>query len=352
MRSYHAIYLALASCGGAGSPRPPALSHRAPLTPPPEVSWDQLVGPIRAVDVTSASHRLVPKAREVLAHEVGRDLDRDRLRGQLETLLAQPGVFDVTVRGVQLDDGIRLVVDVAPQPAIRAIAAREVGGNDVALPAHFAGALGLLDRAAMSQLVDELRDDYQHRGFYEVAIAWRAKPAEHKGEVDVSIDVAPGEASIIDAIVFHGNEHANAADLELALAGEIAAGSPWITDRIERARLLLFAYYWDVGYAKVQIDSSHPTAGRVPLVFEIREGPRFQLGKLTVTGIPADQTKSYLAQLGVKRGDLFSRRKIAAGAQALAAFARKNGITDPNVSELSKIDLEHKTIDFSFEISK
>lgn len=341
--------LVLVACGAPAHPAPIA-SHQVPIAaptpPPPEVEWTALVGPIRTVDVTSPDATLVPRARELVTGEVGKPIDRQRLRGELADVLALHGVADVSARGVQLADGVRLVVELTPQATVHALAAHEAGGAAVSLPGQLATAVGLpIDPALLDSIAGMLRDRYLVAGHVDAAVEWHATPAG-AGLVDVAIEITPGNAVTIDRVEFTGTTHAKREDLIRALDGELAPGTPWVSDHVERARLILTSYYYDHGFIDVLVSTPTPTGERVAVVFPIKEGNQYRIGKLEVTGVDPKTAKSYQALAGVKSGDVFDRSKLAAGLDKIREAAHANVVPQ------SEVHPDRKRIDFRLEVSK
>ena len=87
-------------------------------------------------------------------------------------------------------------------------------------------------------------------------------------------------------------------------------------------------------------------------MFTISEGDQFRVGKLDVTGVSAADAKKYLALVGVKSKDIFSRSAIVAGVQKITEAVHANGMTTANVLPLTKLDTAKKTIDLTLEVTK
>ena len=80
------------------------------------------------------------------------------------------------------------------------------------------------------------------------------------------------------------------------------------------------------------------------MVFDIKEGDQFRVGKLSIKDAkPADE-KKWLALLGVKKGDIFSRTAMTTGMQKLQDATKAADITP-----MTKVDAAKKTIDVEFD---
>lgn len=334
------LFVVLAACGGAPAPaaQAPEAKPAAPAAPV-DVAWDQLAGPIKDVEVKTADATLAAKGREVMASLVGKELDRTLVRETANKLFALPGVADVLVRGVQLADGIRLEIDVTPQPTVHAITA----SPGVTLPGQVVAANGLpLDPVLLDRITRELRDKYLDNGYVDAQARWSTKPVGN--QVDVSIEVTPGTAIVVDKVAFQGNVHVKSDELAKAIAADVAKGVPWNSAKVEHAELALTGYYFDRGYVNVTVA---PPAPSTSVTFEIKEGDQFRIGKLSIKDAkPADE-KKLLALLGVKKGDIFSRAAMTNGMKKLQDATKSTDVTP-----VTKVDAAKKTIDVEFELPK
>ncbi|MEO8554014.1 MAG: POTRA domain-containing protein [Kofleriaceae bacterium] len=342
------IFVLLAACGGGGGggQLTPTLPSTGSGGPAPEVAWKDLEGNVKTITVKSDDQTQVAAAKQMLAAELGKPLDRERLRDELSTVLQIKGVGDATAGAVQLADGIELVVTLVPARALHALTAKEVGGGDVPLPGQLATATGLpLDPALLSAVVAQLREQYLAKGFTDVAVTWNQADAG-TNQVDVAIAVTPGTATTITAIEFKGNAHAKKGDLLKTLDGTLAASSPWNTDRVDRATLLLTAYYFDHGYINVAVEAPKPSGGAASATFAITEGDQFRIGKISVSGVPEADAKKYLALVTAKKGDVFSRAVVQQGIVKIQEAVRAQ------VEPVTNIDPKKKTIDLELKVMK
>jgi outer membrane protein assembly factor BamA len=334
-------------CGGPPKIVDQPVLDKKPDPPPTPVEWTALVGSVKAIDVVAQDATLGARIKELLTAELGKPVDRRRLRGELTQVLALKGVADVTASGKQLDDGVALVIEITAQPALHALVAREVGGQDIPLPGQLAAAIGLpVDPGLADALADQLRTQYLAKGYTDVGVTWKQSDVTNN-QVDVTVEVTPGKASTITAVEFKGNAHAKKPDLMKAIGDGVAANAPWNSDQVDRASLLITSYYYDHGYVNVVVQTPKPTGTAAPAVFAIIEGDQYRIGKLEITGgVSPEDTKKYLAMTGAKKGDVFSRTTLAAG------IAKIQDASKMMVTPLTTVDNKKKTIDLKLEVSK
>jgi len=348
------LCVALAACGGASGSHParPVQSPTGgskPTTPTPgPAATAELTGSVKKVRVEGVGGSLQDQVVTALASTIGKSLDPDRLRALLVDVSNLPGVADVSVDGVQLADGIELVVAVSPQPTIRRLTAVEVGGNPIALGIAAIPDGTVLDPKRLQTLIGSLRDRYVTSGHFGVEVAWRRVDAG--AGIDVVIEVTPGPASTIASIKFEGNTIASTV-LAAQIDKLLVVGEPVVVHKIELAGQALAAFYWDRGYANVKVISPEPASGPNTLVFKVEQGPVFRMGTITITGVPKAEHAKHLKAFGVKKGDVFNRTAIAKGRQRIVDALAAIGKPDAIVLPLSKVDISKRTIDLTLEIS-
>jgi outer membrane protein insertion porin family len=336
----------LAACGGTPTPvETPTLSTGSATTAPPsEVAWSELDGNIKTVTVKSDDQTQVASVKQLLAAEIGKPLDRRRLRNELSAIVGSKGIADATATAIQLADGVELVIAVKPQPALHALTAHEAGGADIPLPGLLATAAGLpLDPSLLDKVVAELRSDYLAKGFTAVAATWKQTDTAAR-QVDVAIEVTPGKPSTVTSVAMKGNKKIKQADLVKVVT--IAPNSPFISDAMDNAVLALTTYYYDHGFINITVTAPAPTGGAAVATFAITEGDQFRVGKLEVTGVPPEDAKKYLAMLTIKKGDVFSRSAVQKGIEKIQAAVAKE------VDPITHLDIVKKTIDLELAVPK
>jgi outer membrane protein assembly factor BamA len=339
--------LLLAACGG--TPHPLPTPPPEPAKPPPTVEWSELTGSIRAVEVAGADANAAKEIQAALGGEIGKSIDRRRLRTALDKISDEHHSADLIARGVQLADGVKLVVELVPNPIVHALAVREAG-KDVATPAELVAAVGLpLDPVGLDHVADRLRERYQERGFIEADVKWTKQKAGDK--VDVAIDVAPGRQVTVTGIELRGNKRVKKDDLVKEIAGDFAPQTPWHQDKIERAVLAITDEYYNRGYINAVVTAEPPAGESTPAAFTIVEGDQYKIGSIVVTGVPAADKKKYAAALTVKKGDVFSRKAVMSAMQKVEDAAKAAGIANAGVNPIVSTDTKKKTVEIVLEIS-
>jgi outer membrane protein insertion porin family len=345
------LVILVCACGGsaptptpAPPPKPPAPIVAKPTDLPEKAD---LTGVIKKLRVQGATAAQQPQIEAALAGAKETAVGSDELRAALAAVMRVAGVADVTVRGVQLADGIELVVVVTGQPVVKKLVALE-GGKPISLGIGAITLDGPLDPQRVQALAQTLRERYVTNGYFDADATWKSTPVA--GGVEVTIEVVPGPISAIDAVTYTGSTVPRK-DLDQAVAKWLVIGQPVVAARISSALEAITAYYWDTGYANVQVREPKISAGKITLAFTIIEGPRFKMGAIDITGIPASDKASYLKLFGVKQGDVFSRTAIAAGRDKISGAFVSAGKPNVSVLPLTKVDLPNKRISLTLEVS-
>ena len=178
-----------------------------------------------------------------------------------------------------------------------------------------------------------------------VVVARRAEPVRSPAPApDPDVHEAPRPQ-----LSFVGNHEIPAQALAAVVRTSLRdRGPPYDRDVLDMVALELSAYYWDRGYATVQIEP--PKLDPAGLELTIHEGPVFTLASVEVQGVPAAEAAADLAVMHEHAGDRFSRRVASDDVQALEARYGDAGHAFASIEPRSKLDPEHRTIALQFWI--
>ena len=350
--------LVVCACGGGHAPKPVAPKPTPVVAPTPAPApakgttgkASELTGAIKSVRIEVALESRRAEVQAAFAGVIGKPLDLDQVRASLVDVMKIAGVANVAASGVQLADGIELVVQVTLHPVMKKISAIETGGKTIALGMAAMQNNTPLDPHRIQTLVASLRERYRSTGHFDVEVTWRRTPAE--GGVDVVIEVTPGVPASIGSVELKGNTIASSVLLP-KIAKLLVVGEPVLDDKLESAARVISGYYWDVGYANVSVNAPKVAAGKNAIVFRIVEGPKFKIGVVKLTGdVPEADRANFLKLFGVKQGDLFSRTAIADGVKRVVDAIIASGRPMANAFPLTKVDLTNNTIGLTLEINR
>jgi outer membrane protein insertion porin family len=214
---------------------------------------------------------------------------------------------------------------------------------------------GLLDRAEQ-----ELKRQYLSRARYAANVSTTVTPLE-RNRVALNFSVDEGEAAKIRQISIIGNQ----AFSERELLKQVSLRTPgWLTwyskaDQYSRQKLAadletLRSYYLDRGYLEFNIDSTQvsitPDKKDIYITVAVTEGPKYTVSGINVGGellLPEAEIRRLIT---LKRGDVFSRARVAESTKAISDRLGNEGYAFANVNAAPELDKEKRQAAFTFFI--
>lgn len=303
---------------------------------------------------SAASRQAAQRAIELRPSEV---FSAERMRADLEAIL-KLGIFDdAAAYGLRVQQGTSVVLlySVHDRPRVAHIGfegAKVLG--DAALDAKLAIPKDApYDAATASKIALTVRDEYRLRGYEAARVVVVTEPAPGSPDhVNVHLKVDEGAQSRFGKLELKGNKKGPEAELRKAAA--LDAGKPFVREEIERAAILVTAFYYERGFVQVRVDPEIGTAnaqGVVPLTFAIDEGDVFSIGALHATKLGAPVEKELLDKVVRARPkQVFVRSKLVEDIERVNAFFAQRS-QQVVVNPLTEIDPKKKTIDVTFEVS-
>jgi outer membrane protein insertion porin family len=344
-----ALAAVLAACAGAPKPAAPRIASE------PELA--ALEGArLATVELTGAGELLRRPLLAQLASRPGGALHREAVAGDVRRLWDSGAFADVAVfaRGVP-GGGVALSFAVAERPLVRRAwlegdpppsGARRIGG--------LAG--GLYDPARLHRMAARLRESFLRAGHRRAAVSLQVTPAGRR--VDVCFRAAAGPRYLLDTIEFTGARRMSAAELAAGIqthGGAVnAAGAPYREDLLAEDLARIPTLYYDLGHIDVQVGPPRVAVDqarrRLRVVVPVREGAVYRLRRVSLPAQLSRQRRRYLAALGVRPGEPFSRARLVAGMERVQALAhRLTGASVALVPETA-IDADRHLIDIDFAI--
>lgn len=179
---------------------------------------------------------------------------------------------------------------------------------------------GTFDNEAIEDDVAALRRFYEGRGFFDARIGRKLIFSPDNSELQVVFLIEEGKRYTVDKVTFKGN--ASLSDVELRAKLKLLEGEVYDEDILRRdLREVIRAYspfgfiylqqaddpnYLQVGSANEPVKRVfRRDAGTVELVYDIREGKPFKLGRIIVKGNGRTQDKVVLREMRMAPGQLY-----------------------------------------------
>lgn len=200
------------------------------------------------------------------------------------------------------------------------------------------------------------------QGYYLASISYEIETI-NEAEVDVIFVVDEQSKVEIRNVSFIGNQKIPDKELRGIIQTSKGDALSFLTDSgiyqeevFERDLLLITAYYYDRGFINVKLGAPQIRLSRdkrfMYLSIPIDEGPVFSIGKIDFKGDLMGDKSDYFERLTVEKGEKFNRSKVGQDIVRLNDFYKDKGYAYVNVTPLTNVDVDTKTVDLSFEIEK
>jgi outer membrane protein insertion porin family len=292
---------------------------------------------------------------------VGDLMTEDKAASAIRSLYATGFFKDVSL---EADDGV-LVVSVQERPAIAQIefvGQKEFNKDALRKALRDIGlAEGrIFDRSLLERAEQELKTQYLARGKYAVRIETTVTPLE-RNRVAVQFTIAEGVVAKIRQINFVGNK----AFKESKLRDLFVLRTPgWLTwysknDQYSKQKLeadleTLRSFYLNQGFLEFTIDSTQvsisPDKKDVFITVNLTEGRKYKVSDIRFAGdliVPEAQLRKLLK---IKKGDVFSREKLAESAKLMADRLGSEGYAFANINPVPQPDREKGEVAFTLYV--
>src|SRR5262249_36549136 len=130
---------------------------------------------------------------------VGKPLDRRMLRGLLDHVPSLWMAGDVAIRGQQVDGGIRLAIEVTPQPTLKKLTMLRDGKEEPVPVELIPMSNSPIDPKRLDDVARQLADKLHDDGYYEAKAQW-----SKRGPNEVELVVTSGARYVIDHVEMRG----------------------------------------------------------------------------------------------------------------------------------------------------
>jgi outer membrane protein insertion porin family len=317
---------------------------------------DVRIDGIKRVDVASVE--------AVLSIKPGQVLDADGIDSDLRAIYALGHFEDVEASVEQQGDVVTLVYRVDERPLVRSI---KLNGIKELKRSKVRGALtmrtpSLLHPRDLQESTAAIRQTYIDEGYYAVVVTSRVE-TDASNEATVYFDIIEGTKVTIDDITFEGNTVFSDRKLrgfmqtkEWWMFSWLTSGGTYNEAMLDNDRELIKDAYFNEGYIRVRVKQPLITLSEdrdeMDIHIEIDEGQQYYLGNMAVTGDLLKDEAELLGLLSFKSGDVFSREQLRKDIKRLNDFYADHGYAYVNVSPVTLINNEQRTVDVTFEIEQ
>ncbi len=316
---------------------------------------------VRDIKVTGLQRVTTGTVLNYIPVQVGEEIGPSST-GQIIKTLYDTGFF----QSVSLErQGNTLIVNVIERATIGSISI--VGNKEIPSDKmkEFLKEMGLVkgrifQKSSLERLEKELKQAYIGRGKYNSRIDTKITSLT-ENRVAITITISEGRVSRIKEINIIGNHDFTKSDLMPEFALSTSNLFTYFTkkDQYSKAGMdasleALRSYYLDRGYLKFNIVSSQvllsPDRKDVYINIHIEEGPQYHFSGYDLAGKLILPKEKLDALVEVKKGNVFSRKKVTETISALGLALGDVGYGFPAISAEPRIDEENKTVFITFMI--
>lgn len=300
-----------------------------------------------------------------LLTRVGGVFEPAKLREDIRAIWKMGFFSDVRVE-VELapGGGAILTFVVAEKPSVRKVL---VSGNDELELEKINEVLDLerdaiLDVAKVKKNREKIQDLYVEQGYYLAKVDYDVRPI-NEAEVDVWFVVDERSKVQIRDVQFIGNQAISDAELRDLIATQKAGALSFLNDSgtfnqeaFERDLLIISAFYWDRGYAQVEIGEPQLRLSRdkryMYLSIPIEEGPVYTIAGVEFRGELIGDEPLHMEKVRIRPGMKFSRTVIAEDRERLSNYYMDQGYAYANVAPLTRPVPGKNEITLIFEVER
>ena len=216
----------------------------------------------------------------------------------------------------------------------------------------------VFNKSLLERVEQELRQQYFARGYYAVEIRPTVTPLE-RNRVDINIEVAEAKVARIREINVVGNRLFSDKQLRKLFT---LGPKPWYApfssrDKYSKQKLAgdlerLRNFYQDQGFLEFNNDSTQvsitPDKEQIYITVNITEGKKYTVSGFKLAGTFAVPEKELSALVGIKPGDVFSRKEVTETTKKITDRLANDGYAFANVNAIPDVDKEKSQVYFTF----
>jgi outer membrane protein insertion porin family len=282
-------------------------------------------------------------AREkVLANmqtRVGKKYDERVVEDDIRNLYATGNVNNVRIYGERRPDGVKVIVVLQAKAKVGEVL---LSGVQKLKEGRIRKEIGtkpgdVLNEASIEADRQKVLDYYAGKGFTEVEVRTRIQSDEAAGTASVSFEVQEGDKVEIRAVRFEGNSAVSTGDLRKAVKTKPKNMLSFLTksgrvnaDQLEQDAIAIRELYQDRGYVDVEVAPARVerSGSEAEVVFELREGRQYRVGKVTYSGAQVITADELAAKAKVQEGAIYSPQKVRADIKGIQDLYGIKGYVD------------------------
>lgn len=287
-----------------------------------EISFDQKI----INDIIISGNRLISSEAilNYIPYKKGEPFDSRKTSLLIRNLYEKIKRFkNIHVSGELVEnDKINLHVIVKEKPIIKEIIFKGNNGlQEKEIRKKIDFDVPALDQAELKRFIRKLQKLYRDKNYHHAQIDGHME-LDEQDKSCLIFDIKEGKKTFVNQILFTGNSHISSKELRSVLytheewiLGFLDGSGSYQPERLEADRHMIEQHYQNHGFMKAKVidvdaiidDTSH----KCTITYHIEEGDYYTISEITVDGqgiLNADYLQEHLP---IKKGDAYSREKIA-----------------------------------------
>jgi outer membrane protein insertion porin family len=285
-----------------------------------------------------------------------------QLSEDLKRIYAMGYFDDIRIESEDNAGGKKVTFTVIEKPTIRNI---EFKGNSIFDDEELQEELdirtgAILNIFAVQRNTKRIEEMYKEKNYHNVTINYELSDIENT-QGDLTFTIEEGSKVLITEILFEGNSAFDTETLKDLMKTSEKNFLWWITsagdlnmEDLDQDVLRIKGFYQNNGFIEVRVDD--PVVEfldeSIQVTLKIYEGPRFEVGRVTVSGDLIETEAQLVRQLRISEEPFFNREALRNDVLMFTDLYSDQGFAFADVSPDVKINNEDRVVDIDFRIDK
>jgi outer membrane protein insertion porin family len=317
---------------------------------------------VAEIEVTGNKRIEDAAVTEVMDTKVGGPFSPLKLDQDLRAVWKMGYFEDVAIETSDSPQGKVVTVRVEEKPMVREV---QINGASAIDPKDIRDQIGVkpfsvYKPAAVKEAEQKIISLYHDKGYFDAKVdsAVVDLPSGDKG---VRFNISEGDKVFIKKIAFRGNQAFDDDTLRDEMTTQEEGWFTWITDanvldksKLEQDRERLADYYYNHGYMTARVSEAQIAReqGGLVVTFDIKEGERFKVGSIALSGDMIRPRKEIMPKLKLSAGGWFNRELLRQDLQYLHDLYADQGFAYVEVRPQVQENREERTVNVDYNVGK
>ena len=275
----------------------------------------------------------------------------------------QMGYFkDIQITSEDTESGKKITFQVEEKPMVKAV---QIQGNKKVKINDIEEVLEvkvrtILDLNKVTGDVTRIKKIYLDKGYFRADVSYKVKPMPD-GMVGVDYSIKEGDIIKVKKVTFSGNDSISGKKISKVMETREKSFTSLFTTKgiykdegLEKDTERIMAYYYSKGFLLVEVEKPTVTFNKkgINVHINIIEGPKFTIGSIDFDGDLIYDKIILRSKIKAVSGKTFNGQKLNDDLVALRALYAEQGFAFADITPLTNINDEEKTVDLSFKIIK